>query len=134
VTKTTAGESRCPASLASAASRLLVQQGCGNEALLLVRSDRSEAARRWLVMAGEATEGRSRVRVSFLGDVWRRDKGGGQSTGGGDREQGGDWDRATVPDGQNGNGPLTGGPGLEEDIFRFPNSTQICKFKKELFP
>jgi hypothetical protein len=111
-----------------------VQQGRGDEAVLLVRSDSSEEAHRRPATVGEATEGRRRVRVSFLGDVWSRDKGGGQSTWGSNREQDGDWDRATVSDGQNGNGPLTGGPGLEEDIFRFPNSTQICKFKKELFP
>jgi hypothetical protein len=134
VTKTTAGESRCLASLASVAGRLLVQQGRGDEAVLLVRSDSSEQAHQRLATVGEAAEGRRRVRVSFLGDVWSRDQGGGQSTWGGNREQDGDWDRATVSDGQNGNGPLTGGPGLEEDIFRFPNSTQICKFKKELFP
>jgi hypothetical protein len=41
--KTTAGESRCPASLDGAVGRLLVQEGRCDEALPLVRSDSSEA-------------------------------------------------------------------------------------------
>jgi hypothetical protein len=44
--KMTAGESRCPASLVGTAGRFLVQEGHGDEALLLVRSDNSEAAHR----------------------------------------------------------------------------------------
>jgi hypothetical protein len=49
-------------------------------------------------------------------------------------EQGSVWDRVTVPGGQNGNGLLTGGPGAVKYIFKFPNSTQTYKFKKETFP
>jgi hypothetical protein len=37
----TMGKSRGPASLAGAMGRLLVQEGCGDEALLLVQSDSS---------------------------------------------------------------------------------------------
>jgi hypothetical protein len=87
---------------------------------------------------GRTVGGRSRVGGSFLGDVRSRDKeGGGQPTwcGGdrrqpmtlrgerGHREQGGAWDRTTVPGGQNGNGPPTGGPGPAKYIFKFSNST-----------
>jgi hypothetical protein len=75
-------------------------------------------------------------------------RGGGQPTWGGDdrrpsaplcgergqREQGGAWDRTTVPGGQNGNEPPTGGPGPAKYIFKFSNSTQTCKYKKEAFP
>jgi hypothetical protein len=88
--KTTTGESCFPASLASAAGRFLVQEGCSDRALLLVRSDNSKVVRRRLAMAGEAVagaeqsneecnrtvEGGSGVGGGFLGDVWSRDKGG----------------------------------------------------------
>jgi hypothetical protein len=40
------GESRCPASLAGAAGRLLVQEGRGDRALLLARLDSSGVAHR----------------------------------------------------------------------------------------
>jgi hypothetical protein len=53
---------------------------------------------------------------------------------GGNWEQSGTWDWLTIPGGQNGNGPLTGGPGPVKSIFKFSNSTQNCKFKKEAFP
>jgi hypothetical protein len=51
---TMTGELRLPGSLASTAGRFLVQEGHGDRALLLVRSDNSEVARQWLVMAGKA--------------------------------------------------------------------------------
>jgi hypothetical protein len=40
----------------------------------------------------------------------------------------------TIPGGQNGNGPLTGGPSPVKSIFKFSNSTKSWKFKKEAFP
>jgi hypothetical protein len=40
-----------------ATGRLLVQEGCGNRALLLVRSNSSEAAQRWRATTGEAAAG-----------------------------------------------------------------------------
>jgi hypothetical protein len=43
------GESHCPASLAGATGRFLVQKGHGDEALLLAWSNSSEAANRRLV-------------------------------------------------------------------------------------
>jgi hypothetical protein len=49
----------------------------------------------------------------------------------GHQEQGDVRDQATVSGSQNRNGPLTGGPDLVKYIFKFPNSTQTCKFKKE---
>jgi hypothetical protein len=52
-----AGESRCPASLADAAGRLLVQEGRGDKALLLVRSDSSEVGHRRRAMMGKAAAG-----------------------------------------------------------------------------
>jgi hypothetical protein len=70
-------------SLAGAVGRFLVQEGRGDEALLLVRSDSPEAARRWMPTVGEAAAaaeqsseecvqtvgGRSAVGGSFLGDI-----------------------------------------------------------------
>jgi hypothetical protein len=47
------GNSHCPALLAGATGRLLVQEGHGDEALLFVWSDNSKAARRRLAMACE---------------------------------------------------------------------------------
>jgi hypothetical protein len=44
--KMTAGESHCSASLADSVGRFLVQEGCGDRALLLVWSDSSEVAQR----------------------------------------------------------------------------------------
>jgi hypothetical protein len=55
--KTTTGESYFPASLAGAAGRFLVQEGCGDRALLLVRSDNSKVVHQRLEMAGEAVAG-----------------------------------------------------------------------------
>jgi hypothetical protein len=101
--KTTTGESCFPTSLAGAAGRFLVQEGWGDGALLLVRSDNSKVVHRRLVMAGEAVagaeqsneecswtvEGGSEVGGCFLGDVWSTDKGGsnprGATTTGGHR-------------------------------------------------
>jgi hypothetical protein len=40
----------------------------------------------------------------------------------------------TIPGGENGNEPLTCGPSPVKFIFKFPNCTQSCKFKKEVFP
>jgi hypothetical protein len=96
--KMTAKESQCLASLSGVAGMLLVQEGRGDGALLLVPSDSSEAARRYRAMTGEAAAvvehsseeagpnggRRSRVGGGFLGDVWSMDKGGWQPTWGGD--------------------------------------------------
>jgi hypothetical protein len=62
--KTTAGESHCPALLAGATGRLLVQERRSDEALLLVRSDRSEAAHLRLVTAGKAVAGAEQSRAA----------------------------------------------------------------------
>jgi hypothetical protein len=51
------GESRCPASLAGATGRLLVQEGRGDKVLLLVRSDSSEVGHRRRVTMGKAAVG-----------------------------------------------------------------------------
>jgi hypothetical protein len=52
-----AGESHCPASLAGTAGRLLVQEGRGDKALLLVWSDSSEVGHRWRATMGKAAVG-----------------------------------------------------------------------------
>jgi hypothetical protein len=95
---------------------------------------RSRAAR----SAAERWERKSTVGGGFLGDDQSRDKWGQPMWGGDNRRPPMPsthraWDQATVPSSQYGNGPLTCGPGLVKYIFKFPNSTQICKFIKETF-
>jgi hypothetical protein len=53
----TAGGSLCPASLAGAADKFLVQEGHGDEVLLLVRSDSLEVAHQRQTTTGEAVAG-----------------------------------------------------------------------------
>jgi hypothetical protein len=57
LTEGVAGESCCPASLAGAVGMLLVQEGRGDKALLLVRSNSSEVGHRRRVTMGKATAG-----------------------------------------------------------------------------
>jgi hypothetical protein len=98
--KTTTGKSRGPASLAGTAGRLLVQEGHGDEALLLARSDSSV----WLVGDGQRRRssgrrgaerrrgvplnggrGKNGVGDDFLGGVRSSGKGGQATWGGDDR-------------------------------------------------
>jgi hypothetical protein len=93
---------------------------------------------------------RSRVGGGFLGDVWSMDKGGlathmGQRRPGatgaersphgehGHREQGCAQDRAIVPSGQNGNRPLTGGPGPVNIFSNFQTPLRFANSKRKYF-
>jgi hypothetical protein len=86
---------------------------------------------------------------SFLSDVQSSDKeGGGQPTWCGDdhrqpvtvrgerghREQGGAQDRTTVPGGQNGNGPPTGGPAQQNIISNFQTPLKLANTKRKPSP
>jgi hypothetical protein len=122
----TVGKSRGPASPADVVGMLLVQEGRGDEALLLARSDSSgrlisvgeQWAKQWpthsraVRSAAEWWEGKSEVGDGFLDDVRRSDKEGPTHVGGDDRRppapsalhavsaatrnRGGGWDRVTV--------------------------------------
>jgi hypothetical protein len=78
--------------VARAAGRFLVQEGRGDEALPLVRSNNSEAAGEAAASVEQSNEERdrtveerSRVGGSFLSDVRNRDWGGQPTWGGDDR-------------------------------------------------
>jgi hypothetical protein len=101
------GNSHCPALLAGATGRLLVQEGHGDEALLFVWSDNSKAAHRRLAMACE---------VVVSAEQSSKEAAVEQCEG----KQNGWWPPL-----------LTGGPGTVIKSHQFPNSIQTCKFKKK---
>jgi hypothetical protein len=118
-----------------------VQKGHGDEALLLVWSNSSEAANRRLVRskavrsAAERWEGEALWVAASSVTSGAGIRGGGQPTWGGDDRRPPALSCSPRGErGQNANGLLTSGPGLVKYNFKFPNSTQICKFKKEVFP
>jgi hypothetical protein len=72
-----AGESHCSASLAGAAGRLLVQEGRGDKALLLVWSDSSEVGHRWLATMGKAVVGADQSSEEVELNCGREERSGG---------------------------------------------------------
>jgi hypothetical protein len=139
--KTTAGKSRGLASLAGAVGRLLVQEGRGDEELLLALSDSSG----WRISDGQRL-GKSGVGDGFLGDVRSSAKEGPTHVQGDDRATIGaerspcgehghqELGRRTGPGNRPGqsnrNEPLTCGPGPLNNFSNFQTPIKHVNSKR----